>query len=553
MKTKLFTLILALVASVDIVFAEKVQIGDLYYELIDWGDTKFAIVTYEEYSSTNNYANLAVANIPETVEYKGIIYNVTEIGYHAFDGCPILTTATIPNSVTKIEDAAFYSCWSLTSVTIGSGITYIGGEAFANNPYLTEVTIEAITPPTLRSDYSNYVFDYVKSFYVPCGSIDAYKSAPYWSDHYKDYIKYRTSLYEITPLKTNGGSISIPENLTVCDVFVQLNAVPDRGCYFVKWADGNTDNPRTIELTQDTTMEAIFDCLLSGKCGENNALTWTLDTTIMALNIAGQGALSENFTYGTFIKSLTIGNEVTSIGKGAFEEYKNLKSIVLGASVKVLEISAFEDCIAVEAITCYSQRPPTVKDEALDGVAYSTIVYVPAEYLNTYQMHDAWGLYDVRPLGATPTNTDDVKVEPTETTAVVVWPAISGAASYELVIKDKKGNVVCTLVFNEKGQLTSIVYNAPGRRSPSQTQADGFSFTVTGLDSNTSYDLTITAKNSSGATLSQKNTSFKTAGVSAIDQISNNQLPMSNKVIRNGQLYILRDGKTYTVQGQEVK
>ncbi len=35
--------------------------------------------------------------------------------------------------------------------------------------------------------------------------------------------------------------------------------------------------------------------------------------------------------------------------------------------------------------------------------------------------------------------------------------------------------------------------------------------------------------------------------------ILNYQLPNTNKIIRNGQLYILRDGKTYSVQGQEIK
>ena len=38
-----------------------------------------------------------------------------------------------------------------------------------------------------------------------------------------------------------------------------------------------------------------------------------------------------------------------------------------------------------------------------------------------------------------------------------------------------------------------------------------------------------------------------------IEQITNDQLPMTNKILLNGQIYILRGGKTYTVQGQLVK
>ena len=180
--------------------------------------------------------------------------------------------------------------------------------------------------------------------------------------------------------------------------FVTFEAIPNYGYHFIRWADGITDNPRTIELTQDTTMEAFFDYILEGKCGKDSVLSWKLDPSTMALDITGKGALSENYTYGTFIESLTIGNEVTSIGQSAFYGFNNLNNIIIGSSVKVLEEVAFANCSSIETITCYSQRPPTVNNYALYGLDYSTIVYVPADYLETYKMHDSWGLYDVRPI-----------------------------------------------------------------------------------------------------------------------------------------------------------
>ena len=39
---------------------------------------------------------------------------------------------------------------------------------------------------------------------------------------------------------------------------VTIEAIPDEGCQFEQWNDGNTDNPRTIELVQDTTFVAQF-------------------------------------------------------------------------------------------------------------------------------------------------------------------------------------------------------------------------------------------------------------------------------------------------------
>jgi len=39
---------------------------------------------------------------------------------------------------------------------------------------------------------------------------------------------------------------------------VQLTAVANYGYHFSSWSDGNTDNPRTLQVTQDTTLEALF-------------------------------------------------------------------------------------------------------------------------------------------------------------------------------------------------------------------------------------------------------------------------------------------------------
>ena len=253
------------------------------------------------------------------------------------------------------------------------------------------------------------------------------------------------------------------------------------------------------------------------------------------------------------LTSVTIPNSVTTIGEGAFYGCNNLMNVIIGSSVKVLEASAFANCSSIEIITCYGQRPPTVNQNALYGLDYSTIVYVPADYLETYKMHDAWGLYDVRPLGAKSTETTDVNVTPAENTAEVAWPAVSGAATNELVIKDKSGNVICTLIFNSNGQLTQIAFNAPSRNNaPQQTQAAGFSFTVTGLENGTSYDLTITSKDNNGGTLDTKTVSFTTTGEQGVEEVPSDQVQRT-KFLRDGQIFILRGEKEYTLTGQEVR
>ena len=112
--------------------------------------------------------------------------SVTTIGDEAFYCCYLLTSVTIPDSVTTIGDYAFWGCSSLTSVTIPDSVTEIGNETFAFCSSLTSVYCKATTPPA--GGY--YMFECNASdrkIYVPMESVEAYKSASYWSN-YASYI-----------------------------------------------------------------------------------------------------------------------------------------------------------------------------------------------------------------------------------------------------------------------------------------------------------------------------------------------------------------------------
>ena len=97
-----------------------------------------------------------------------------------------LTSYTIPNSVTSIGALAFEYCSSLTSITIPDSVTSIGTRAFEYCSGLTSVYCKPTTPPAGGYD----MFDDNASgrkIYVPTASVNAYKSASYWSD-YSSYI-----------------------------------------------------------------------------------------------------------------------------------------------------------------------------------------------------------------------------------------------------------------------------------------------------------------------------------------------------------------------------
>lgn len=198
--------------------------------------------------------------------------------------------------------------------------------------------------------------------------------------------------------------------------------------------------------------------------------------------------------------------------------------------------------------------PPTCGEYAFEEVPKYIPLYVPFGSEDAYQNATGWEyFYNFQPIKAENVDITTTEVVPDETSVNIAWAKVSGAASYELVIKDKNSQVVCTLIFDAEGRLLSIASNAPARDNmPQQTQVAGFAFTVTGLNSGTTYNYSIVSKDSDGNTLKTETGSFKTTGEGSGLQNVTDQT-YEAKFIRNGQLYILRDGKTYTVQGQEVK
>ena len=141
---KLLSLFLVLAASVGTMWAwdyERVQIGDLYYNLD--GTNKTAEVTYKSlYGSTkyNKEWEIKTAFIPTVVEYNSDTYRVTSIGNAAFCDCEKLEKMTIPNSVTSIGSMAFSGC-PLTSLSIPNSVTKIAEYLCGACPSLTSITI----------------------------------------------------------------------------------------------------------------------------------------------------------------------------------------------------------------------------------------------------------------------------------------------------------------------------------------------------------------------------------------------------------------------------
>lgn len=116
------------------------------------------------------------------VDFKNAT-NLKVIGASAFDGqYHFGGNIIIPDNVTTIGNNAFRNC-NLNYITIGSGVTYIASDAFFNQydgfQTIKEVHINATVPP---SGVTTFTFDGNCKIYVPCESLETYKTADGWSD-----------------------------------------------------------------------------------------------------------------------------------------------------------------------------------------------------------------------------------------------------------------------------------------------------------------------------------------------------------------------------------
>ncbi len=216
--------------------------------------------------------------------------SVTYLGESAFEGCSILSSVKISNSIKSIESFTFRGCISLQSIFIPDSVETIGLSAFQGCTSLTSLnlgnSIISVGGSAFKS--CNSLTSLVIHGYVTIAGDDAFDGKFYDSDGKMELEPTATMLADSTFNKVDG-----------------------------KW------------IKQVPTPSE--DPPVSGGCGEN--VTYELDISTGTLAINGFGQMDNYnqtnspwfhlsnapwFSYKNYIKTVVIGNSVTSIGDNAF-------------------------------------------------------------------------------------------------------------------------------------------------------------------------------------------------------------------------------------------
>jgi len=489
---QIFTILVALLATTNL-WAQSFQYDGLYYNITS--DTTVE-VTYQEFYSTSDYSGLTSVTIPETVTYEGTTYSVTSIGWGAFDYCDALTSVTIPNSVTSIGWGTFSGCSALTSVTIPNSVTSIGESAFKDCESLKTVTIPNSVMSIGSSAFSGC--SALTSVTIP-NSVMSIGEWAFWNCYALTSVIIGNSVmsigdeafwncYALTSVIIGNSVMSIGDEAFYGCSSLTSITIPNSVTSIGGEAFGSCDNLISIVVISGND---TYDSR------ENcNAIIETATNTL----IAG-------------CKNTIIPNSVTSIGSSAFALCTSLTSVTIPNSVTSIGDEAFQWCSALKTVICEAIEVP----ELLGGDVFyymplsEATLYVPAQSLDDYKAAEQWKEFGT------------------------ILP-IEGESEEEIELQDTEMTIVFT---NSEDNDSEIYRQTITIKVPTAPTIAGFTFLYwQPVAEPITNEITIQA--------------IYEADTPTSAEVYTNPANPAQKLLRNGQVYILQDGKTYTITGQKL-
>lgn len=182
----------------------------------------------------------------------------TDSTRHYLTGCKLAAeNVVIPNNTYRIGQYAIINSSSIISITLGDSVNHLDNEAISCLWSLQSITSRNLQVPTITYNIAHNLPSSV-SINVPDCKLSTYRSSNRWRNfsNFYGFSLYTTRVYSEN---TDKGSVIISTPYS-CDYgYMVISAVPNDGYELTQWSDGITDNPRTVYVTQDTTLIAEFE------------------------------------------------------------------------------------------------------------------------------------------------------------------------------------------------------------------------------------------------------------------------------------------------------
>lgn len=331
--------------------------------------------------------------IPATVNINSVYYNVTEIADEAFSGCTGITELKFATSskLTKIGMGSFYGCTGLTgSITFPEGLKTIGDMAFQDSG--SSVGISTITISSTVSYIGDEAFleCKCKKFSVSGGSTYSVYNDVLYNKSYETLISCptllsKTNLIIHTNTKTISdgaftGCTKILKNLAIPDSVEYIGERAFAGCTgisqfslgksiitisdyaFTRCSNASFANMIPASVTYIGTY-AFSDC---------NSNTSTLNLKEGLLTIGDYAFDGNKKMLGAF----SLPDSLNSIGRYAFRNCQSLsvnvnKTLTIGDNVTYLGNGAFYGCSLFKGSLVIDCSLDTIKEEMFSGCGFT--------------------------------------------------------------------------------------------------------------------------------------------------------------------------------------
>ena len=254
-------------------------------------------------------------NIPDSLQYNGKTYIVTEIGKYAFNNATGITSITIPETVHTIHEHAFDGCTGLASITIPDNVSLIKDYAFNNCSSLTSVSLP--NNITTIPKYAFYGCSSLRSVTIPSnvtgiGQYAFYGCKALASINIPNVVKNigERAFYSCTSLV----SLSIPNSVTSIGSYA-FNLVPN--VVYSGSASGSPWAARSINGYVNGMLVYNNSSKISVLACSSSATSVSIPSTVTNIG-------SYAFVNCTNVPSITIPNTVASIGTNAFSGVRNI-------------------------------------------------------------------------------------------------------------------------------------------------------------------------------------------------------------------------------------